>query len=160
MHSIGSGSVVFCRSLFVLLVMVSSVLRFGGNRGRDRMIIGFITTYAISAYDHQSCEFESRSWPSVLDTTLCDKVCQWLATCQWFSPGNPVSATNKTDRHDITEILLNVALNNITPFFYLRLWLPLRYLQTFDHSAFCLHIIWLSCCRNHTGILMNIGLAH
>ena len=29
----------------------------------------------------------------------------------WFSPGTPVSSTNKTDRHDITEILLKVALN-------------------------------------------------
>jgi hypothetical protein len=28
----------------------------------------------------------------------------------WFSPGTPVSSTNKTDRHDITEILLTVAL--------------------------------------------------
>ena len=32
----------------------------------------------------------------VLDTTLCDTVCQWLATGQWFSPGTPVSSTNKT----------------------------------------------------------------
>ena len=32
---------------------------------------------------------------------------------QWFSPGSPVSSTNKTDRHDITEILLKVALNTI-----------------------------------------------
>ena len=32
---------------------------------------------------------------------------------QWFSPGTPVSSTNKTDRHDVTEILLNVALNTI-----------------------------------------------
>jgi hypothetical protein len=46
-------------------------------------------------------------------TTLCDKVCQWLATGRWFSPGPPVSCTNKTDRHDITEILLKVALNTI-----------------------------------------------
>ena len=28
--------------------------------------------------------------------------------------GTPVSSTNKTDRHDITEILLKVALNTIT----------------------------------------------
>jgi hypothetical protein len=27
--------------------------------------------------------------------------------------GTPVSSTNKTDRHDITEILLKVALNTI-----------------------------------------------
>ena len=46
-------------------------------------------------------------------TTLCDKVCQWLATGWWFFPGPPVSSTNKTDRHDITEILLKVALNTI-----------------------------------------------
>ena len=36
--------------------------------------------------------------------TLCDKVCQWLAMGQWFSPGTPVCSTNKIDRHDITEI--------------------------------------------------------
>jgi hypothetical protein len=29
----------------------------------------------------------------------------------FFSPGTPVSSTNKTDRHDITEILLKVVLN-------------------------------------------------
>jgi hypothetical protein len=61
----------------------------------------------------KSCEFEPRSWQGVLDTTLCDKVCQWLATGQWFSPGTLVSSTNKTDCHDITEILLKVALNTI-----------------------------------------------
>jgi hypothetical protein len=34
-----------------------------------------------------------------------------------FSPGTPVSSTNKTDRQDIhvTEILLKVALNTILP---------------------------------------------
>jgi len=32
----------------------------------------------------------------------------------WFSPGTTVSFTNKTDRHDITEILLKVASNTIT----------------------------------------------
>ena len=50
----------------------------------------------------------------VLDTTLCDKVCNWLATVRWVFPGNPISSTNKTDRHDIAEILLKVALNIIT----------------------------------------------
>jgi hypothetical protein len=32
---------------------------------------------------------------------------------QRLSPDTPVSSTNKTDRHDITEILLKVALNTI-----------------------------------------------
>ena len=44
----------------------------------------------------------------VLDTTLCDKVCQWLPADRWFSP------ISKTDSHDITEILLKVALSTIT----------------------------------------------
>jgi len=43
----------------------------------------------------------------VLETTLCDTVCQWIAAGQWYSLGIPVSSTNKTDRNNITEILLN-----------------------------------------------------
>jgi len=36
-----------------------------------------------------------RSWRGVLDATLCDKVCQWLATGWWFSPGTLVSSTTR-----------------------------------------------------------------
>jgi hypothetical protein len=39
------------------------------------------------------------------------KVYQLLAIGRWFSPGTPASSTTKTDRHDIAEILLKVALN-------------------------------------------------
>jgi hypothetical protein len=39
----------------------------------------------------------------VLDTTLCDKVSQQSRSL--------VSSTNKTDSHDIAEILLKVAIN-------------------------------------------------
>ena len=46
-------------------------------------------------------------------TTLCDKVCQWLATGRWFSLGTPVCSTNKGDRHNITELLLKMALKTI-----------------------------------------------
>jgi hypothetical protein len=49
----------------------------------------------------------------VLDTPLCDKVCQWLATGRCFSPGTPVSSTNRTDSHDITEILLKNVVSTI-----------------------------------------------
>ena len=42
-----------------------------------------------------------------------NNICQWLATRRWFSPVTPVSPTNKTDQHDVTEILLKVALNTI-----------------------------------------------
>jgi hypothetical protein len=39
------------------------------------MVVGFTTTCTISAY-HHSFEFKPCSWQGVLDTTLCDKVCQ------------------------------------------------------------------------------------
>jgi hypothetical protein len=38
------------------------------------MIVGFTTVYAISAYHHYCCEFESRSWGRVLDTTFMIKL--------------------------------------------------------------------------------------
>jgi hypothetical protein len=43
------------------------------------MVVGFTTTYAISAYHQKGCEFRSHSWRGVYDTTLCSKVCQWLS---------------------------------------------------------------------------------
>jgi hypothetical protein len=57
---------------------------------------------------------KSHWWRGVLDTTLCDKVCQWLMAGLWFSPGSPVSSTNKTDSHDIqlTLIVLNSVDSN------------------------------------------------
>ena len=53
-----------------------------GRRGR--MVVGFTTTCAISA-SHHKC-----SRRGVLDTILCDKVCQWPATGLWFSPGDTI----------------------------------------------------------------------
>ena len=44
-------------------------------------------------------------------TAASNKVYQLLANGRWFSPGTPGSSTTKTGRHDIAEILLNVALN-------------------------------------------------
>ena len=78
------------------------------------MVVGFTTTCVISAYYHLICEFKFRSWSGILETILCDKICQWLTTGQWFSPGIPVTPTNKTDREAITEILLKVSLHIIT----------------------------------------------
>jgi hypothetical protein len=68
------------------------------------MVVGFTTTctYAFSAYHH---------YRGLLDTTLCDKVCDRSVV---FS-GTLVSSTIKIDRQDITEILLKVALNTISP---------------------------------------------
>ena len=83
-----------------------------GRRGRDRMVDGFITTYAIRAYHHY-CEFESRSVEMYsIQHCVIKFVIDWRQV-GGFQPGTPVSSTNKTD-HDINEILLKVALNTIT----------------------------------------------
>jgi hypothetical protein len=99
---------------FIIIIIITIIMRtetYCHFRDRDRMVVGFTTTYA-STYHH--CEFESRSWWGVFNTTLCDKVSQWLAADLWFSPGIQVCSTNKTNRHHITEILLKVKLNTIT----------------------------------------------
>ena len=78
------------------------------------MVVGLTTTCTISAYHHLICEFEPRSWKSVLDTTLYDKVCHSLATGRWYSPGTPVSFSSKTNRHDITDINPPTHSNKVT----------------------------------------------
>jgi hypothetical protein len=42
-----------------------------------------------------------------------DKICQGFVTGWWCSAGSPVCSTNKTDHHDITELLLKVANTEI-----------------------------------------------
>ena len=69
------------------------------------MVFGFTTTCAISAYHHSCCEFESRSGQGVQHYVTCYRSVVF--------PGPPVSSTNKTDRHGITELVLKVALNTI-----------------------------------------------
>jgi hypothetical protein len=83
-----------------------------GRGGRERMVVGFTTTCTISAYRHWCGEFESCLCQGIPDAKLCD-ICQWLMTGRYFSPGTPVSSTNKTDLHDIAKILFRVALNTI-----------------------------------------------
>jgi hypothetical protein len=62
-------------SRILLLTRAIYITQIGDRRDRNRTVVGFTTTYAISAYHHYSCEFKSRSCRGVLDTTLCDKVC-------------------------------------------------------------------------------------
>jgi hypothetical protein len=57
-----------------------------------------------------------QQWQGVLDTTLyVINFVSDLRHVSGFLWVLPVSSTNKTDCHDITEILLKVALNTITP---------------------------------------------
>jgi len=80
---------------------------------------------------------------------FCDKVCQWLVTGLRFSPGTPVSSSNKIDHHNITEILLKVALNTINqpnhPFLwhivhFIRILIFLNILLKIVHFRQILHI--------------------
>ena len=67
---------------------------WSGCCGRDRMIVGFklpmqsvpIATNVVSSNPFM--------W-GVPDTTLCDKVCQWLATGRWFSSPKVALSTIK-----------------------------------------------------------------
>jgi hypothetical protein len=72
----------------------------------DHMVVGFICNQCLSPL---TLWVRIPLRRGVLDTTLCDKVCQSHVAGQWFSQGTPVSFTNKTDRHNI-----KVALNTIT----------------------------------------------
>ena len=51
------------------------------------------------------------------------KVCQWLLTGWWFSPGIPFFSTFKIDRHYITEFFFKLALNTINqPTDFIKCW--------------------------------------
>ena len=82
-----------------------------------------------------------QSWPSTYDSWIYNYLCNRCLSVQgvqhyvikfvsdlWqvsgFFPDPTVSFTNKTDCQDITEILLNVALNTIKPNqpFYMRIY--------------------------------------
>ena len=81
----------YCHYYVTSIYAVIAYHQWRGCCSRDRMVVGFITTCAMSAYHHWRCEFESWSGRGVLDTTLWDKVCQWLATGWWFPP--PIKLT-------------------------------------------------------------------
>jgi len=52
-------------------------------------------------------------------------VYQLLAHGRWFSPGTPASSPTKTGRHNITEILLKMALSTINQSINQPITLPL-----------------------------------
>ena len=94
------------------------------------MVVRYETTYAISAYDHQSCEFESRSW---WDVNRYNFLWLCLSLIAEDFPSPPVFSTNKTDRHDIGEILLKVALKTIA----LTTFAALIFFHLMTKNVFC-----------------------
>ena len=95
-----------------------NIITHRDRRGRDPMGVGFITT----------CHGKVHS------IKLCDTFCQSLAIGRWFFPGTPVSSTKKTDCHDITEILLTIALNTTThliPYVVSEICQHLKFVEVF-----------------------------
>jgi hypothetical protein len=74
------------------------------------------TTLEILCTTPEYCTDYLRSWRSVLNTALCDKsvsvTCGRSMVFSEYSGFPP--PIKKTNSHDITEILLKVALNTIT----------------------------------------------
>ena len=84
---------------------------FRGCHGRDRiMIVVFTTTYAISAYPDQF-KFHSGGVYSIQHYVI--KFDGDLRQMGGFLQALLFLPPNKTDNHDIAEILLKVALNTI-----------------------------------------------
>ena len=97
-------------------IHMTVLLRRGPSWSYGSWIPNYKCTYAISDYHHFS-------WRGVLDTTLCDKDCQWLVAGLWFSPVSLVSSTNKTDHRNIVESGIethnpnhNLTINHMIPF--------------------------------------------
>ena len=88
---------------YTLLVSFYLVPHFlsRGRRGRDRIVVGFTATYAISTYYHCCCQIESRSGRGVEHFLI-----KFVRDFRQVDGVSRVASTNKTDRHDITEILL------------------------------------------------------
>ena len=83
---------------FVLQELISQS-NVRNSRGRYHMVVGFTTTYTYM----QSVPITTDVVSSNLDQG---------EVYRWFSPGAPVSSTNKSYRLDIAEILLKVALKH------------------------------------------------
>jgi hypothetical protein len=80
----------------------------------DSNISGFTTTCAISAYQHWCCEFEPRSGEMYSILHYVIKFVSNIWQVSGFLRVLLFPPSNKTDRYDITEILLKWALNTIT----------------------------------------------
>jgi hypothetical protein len=65
---------------------------------RDRMVVGFTTTNAPMQSMYITTKVVSPNIPLMASCTRYNIM--WYI----FSPGTPVSSTNKTDRHDISGV--------------------------------------------------------
>jgi hypothetical protein len=99
-----------------------------GHHGRDHMLVGFTTTTILLNVGKDLCIIFTSIYNELFLLALqiicicCDFSKDYMLVNFSFSflifsvvfSGTPVSSINKTDCHDITEILLKVVLNTIT----------------------------------------------
>jgi hypothetical protein len=85
------------------------------------MVVGFIPTYAISPYHHKRCEFESRSREVYSIQHYVITLVSDFRQVSGFLRVLPFLPRNITDRHDIADILLKVALNTLSSYFFISL---------------------------------------
>jgi hypothetical protein len=118
--------------IYTKKLFITKFLHIISSRGRNCMVVGFTTTYAICAYHYWCCEFESRSGRGVQHYVIkfvsdLWQVSGFLQVIQ-FPP--PIKL-----RHDITELLLEVTLNTIKPYISFSrnfIGLKLDYVQFFE----------------------------
>ena len=79
------------------------------RRDCDRMIVGFTSTCAVSAYHQYSYEFQPVHGEVYSIQHYLMKFVSNLQQVGVFFPGTPISSTNKINRHNITEIVCKVA---------------------------------------------------
>jgi hypothetical protein len=91
-------------TFFKIVIFVPSSSHTSGRRVRDRMVASWIYNYLCNR-----CLSLLMLWVRLPLRGRCTILCDLRKV------GPPVSSTNKTDRHDKTEILLRVALSTIKP---------------------------------------------
>ena len=107
---------IYVHNIYKNIDILSITLIFSSKYSSTPMIKGsswsygswFTNTFAIGVYHHWCCEFESRSGRSVQHFVI-----KFISDRTVVFSGYSGFFTNNTDHHDMTEILLKVALNTI-----------------------------------------------
>ena len=83
-----------------------------------------------------------------LDTTLCNKACQWLAAGRWFSPKPPASSANKAPpRYSWNIVESDLKHHNPNPLSHSLIVFPnpLLYYVMLPLYLYCYYILYRSC---------------
>ena len=87
LHLVGMVNVVFNVCFYYIYPLFVSMYIKWWSWSYDSWIYSYLCDQCMSPLNL----LESRSWRGVLDWTLCNKVCHWLATGLWFPP--PIKLT-------------------------------------------------------------------